>query len=685
MLYRLLYQQPIKAKYAHCRNIIMAVLMIISAGQISALASDGADRLAAGQDPDHGRPKGSAWTLTTPLGLREHAEIDTLLYNFQRHAIPSMATDAYATTGNAGAPGIDMLYFGRKAPTTFFFNDALSRWLPSVYNQKLYNVYSPMTLVGYDFAGGSQNHTDLFSVQFAANANRKVGVSAFFDFDYSKGCYDAQAVKNIFWGLGAYYYGNRYEMQTVFNMHNALGKENGGITDDRFITDPAQMQGGVNSIEPKTIPVNLSAAHSRLSGAQLLSTHALKVGYWDTEQVNDTLTRDIYIPAIRFLYTLKATGNKHYFINTNSTQGEKFWTNHYFSTSRTADDTRYWSLENTVGMEMLEGFKKWVKFGLSAYATLETRQFMLPSLYYGAIDKDNTALTPLPAGLDIAAKTTQNILWVGGRLDKRNGEIIRYAADARFGMAGDALGDIDLKGEISSRFKLLGDTVQIEGHGRLSNLETSWLLRNYISNHFAWQNNFGKVRSARFGGSMLIPWTGTTIAADFDNTQNLVYFSSAGLPTQYGGNVQVFAARLEQDLHFGIWNWRNRLTYQTTSNSDVLPLPTLAAYSNMYLGFKIVNTLDLQIGVDADWYSRYRGLSYQPATMAFCVQSADGLDVGNFILANAYVTAKIQKVRFYIMWSHFNAGLGKAAYFSMPHYPVDPSRVQFGLSIDFPD
>ena len=48
-------------------------------------------------EPDTVRP-GSAWTLTFPLGNHVESTIDTLTYNFQRRSIPSMVSDAYATT-----------------------------------------------------------------------------------------------------------------------------------------------------------------------------------------------------------------------------------------------------------------------------------------------------------------------------------------------------------------------------------------------------------------------------------------------------------------------------------------------------------------------------------------------------------------------------------------------------------
>ena len=45
---------------------------------------------------------------------------------------------------------------------------------------------------------------------------------------------------------------------------------------------------------------------------------------------------------------------------------------------------------------------------------------------------------------------------------------------------------------------------------------------------------------------------------------------------------------------------------------------------------------------------------------------------------------KLSKARFYVMFSHVNQGLfGGSGYFSMPYYPLNPRRLQIGVSVDF--
>lgn len=630
--------------------------------------------------------RNTAWTLAYPLGQHEESTVDTTLYNYQRIAIPAMYSDAMATTGNLGTQALNMMYFERPGYSSFIFDRSLSIWLPSLRSQKFYNVYTPMTLLAYNFAGNNNNHTDRLSAQFAGNVNRRIGVAAFIDYLYSKGCYANQSSKDFLYGGNVYYTGHRYEMQVLYHAFNFLNKENGGITDDLYITDPAQLQAGDTHVEAKSIPVNLSNAFTRLTGSRFFTTQAYKVGFWKEEEVNDTLTREIYVPVTKFIYSLDYETRRHRFLNKNSSNDQTFWENTYLTLTGTNDNTYYWQLSNSLGIELMEGFQKWAKFGLSAYATYRIRKYTQVTGHddYQGVDPDGDLLTPIPGNTDVIPKVTQSLLWVGGRLEKTQGSLLKYAADAKFGIIGEAAGEIDINGRIETNFKLFGDTVRLEARGGFSNLTPSWLLKQYVSNHFVWQNDFGKIRKFNVGGELNIPWTKTTVSANFESMQNMIYFDPNALPVQNGGTTSVFALRLHQELHFGIWNWNNTITYQASTNQDVLPLPALAIYSNMYLGFRAFRVLTLQIGVDCDYFTRYKGLMYQPATSVFHVQNhEEAIKIGNFPLMNAYITAKLYKVRFFILWSHFNQGWFTKNYFSLPHYPIDPRRLQFGLSIDF--
>ncbi len=643
--------------------------------------------------PEESLKEPSAWTLTYPLGFHIPAEVDTAQYNYQRRSIPYMASDAWASTGNLGAPGTNLLWFQRPERSDFLFYNSLEFWLPSFNKQKFLNSYVPTTILQYNYAGNSENHQDRLQGDFYGNVNRRIGIGAFVDYLHSKGMYNYQAAKNFNWGLSGYYLGDRYELQAFYQQYAHQNLENGGITDDLYITDPAVVQGGVTSVQYKSIPTNLTTAKNRLHGSQFYMNHAYKIGYWSDEQVNDTLTRDIYVPVMKILYTFDYKHYRHTFYE--RTVNTDFWQNLYFNDDDTYDNTTLNSLSNTLGVYLIEGFRDWMKFGLSAYATYQINNYKLPTYYYAKYyygdesdDEDipdvydPTGSTPLPEDVP-DPKHNQNFLFIGGRLEKAHGAILRYNADVRFGLSGDAAGDLDLSGQILTNIPLFKDTVAVEAHAGFHNNTPDWLSKHYVSNNFIWSNDFGKIRSLKFGGSIVIPWTRTKASIDVENLQNHIYFGSDYLPHQHGGNVQLMSVGLEQNFKVGILNWNNRVNWQVTSDASVVPLPQLTVYSNLFVQALLFKVLHLQVGVDCDYYTKYKGLEYQPATMTFCNQQETAL--GGYPFCNAYLNIRLYRCRFYVMMSHVNQGLFGSCYneFSLPHYPINPRRFQIGLAVDF--
>ncbi|MDE6300410.1 MAG: putative porin [Muribaculaceae bacterium] len=617
-----------------------------------------------------------AWSVDSPLGLRTDQPVDTLPDNYAQRFVPSAQTDAYATTGNYGAEGIDMIWMTRPERSTFFFADALKAWTPSLSKMRFYNTRVPMTLLSYNTAGGRDNAQERLSAIFSGNINAKAQVGAYLDYIYSKGCYQNQADKNLIWGFSGSYLGDRYEMQAFFNQYNSLNKENGGLTNTLYITDPALVQGGVTSVDPKTIPVRLSSAHTRVRGRHLWINNRYKVGYWHHETEGDSIVSSTYIPVTSFIYTLDFRDNSHTFRNDAPGEAAGFFDNTYITPGATVDHTSWWQLQNTVGVSLLEGFHKYAKFGLAAYFTHELRHFRQTDYQTEASEN----LSEWPQGVSIAPTATENHARIGAQLTKQQGAILRYSATGELGIVGAAAGDVRIIGNIDTRIPLRFDSVEVNAFARFTNEKPSYLLRNYLSNHFIWQNDFGKERRLSLGGAVTSRRTGTTASIQVDNVQNHVYFGPVYLPVQYGGSVQIFSLRLQQNIRLGWFNWDNTVTYQTSSDANIIPLPALAVYSNLYFKFNIA-TLKVQLGLDCDWYTRYYAPKYQPALASFANQNE--IKLGNYPFANVYANLKLSKVRFYVMMSHINQGWFSKNYFSVVDYPLNPRRFQIGLCVDF--
>ena len=651
---------------------ILVIITILSA----AFSSVAADKLPSDS-------LSVAWRVLQPLGLRERAPLDTLLYNYYQTAVPSSLSPAFATTGNQASVGKNMVFMQSEPMSDFFFRDAKRFWIPSVESMRFFNTRIPMSILGYNTGGGREVAQDYLRLLFSGNANKRTQIGAMLNYPYSKGSYENQAAKGMSWGLSGSYTGDRYEFQGFFSAYNMINKENGGITDDLYILDPAQLQGGVSSINPKSIPTNLSSAHSRVKGKQFYMNHRYKVGHWREERdENDSIVSREYIPMSSFIWTLDYKDSSHRFTSSNAEQ-ESFWENHYFSDKATADRTRYNTLSNTLGISLLEGFNRYAKAGLAAFMTHEVRHyFQTPDTVAISGEERPEGLTPYPLASRLAHRQTENLLYVGAQLTKQQGRILNYDATVRIGLMGPAAGEIKADGNLTTRIRLLGDTVSLKGYGHFSNSTAPFLMNNYVSNHFIWRNDFGKIRRLRFGGILNLPHTGTNINVGAENIQNYIYFGPDCLPAQYGGSLQVFSVQLQQDFQWRALNWRNTVIYQTSSNEDVLPLPKLAVYSNLFLHFRVARVLEVQFGVDLDYYTRYHAPSYQPATMAFCNQKE--IECGNYPFMNAYVNMKLSRARFFVLFSHVNQGMfGGNNYFSLPHYPLNPRRFQMGVVVDF--
>lgn len=630
-----------------------------------------------------------AWTDLQPLGLREPSTIDTAFIDYSLRSVPSAVTPAWATTGNLGDPGTNLIFFDRKPMTDFFFADGLWPWVPSLEKIKFYNTRIPMTLVSYNFGGDRYNGQDRLNAIFSGNVNKQLQFGAILDYLYSKGSYDNQAVKNFTWGLNGSYIADKFEVQFYHYHYNLSNRENGGITDDLYITDPAEVQGGTTSINPKSIPTNLTQAQNRTKSTDVFINAKYKLGFYRDILQEDSTVIEEYVPVTAFTWTLNWNEGKHKFTNANAQQDAEFWPERYLTADGTTDHTSYSSVKNTLGLSLLEGFNKYAKFGLAAYASIDLRSYKqtADSMLYMPVEEKPRGLDEYMGEIPVSRKNEAQFS-IGAQLTKQTGSILKYEATAELGVTGRTAGDVKIDGNINTKIPIFKDSLGLMAYGSFKNEAPSYFVENFISNHFIWKNDFGKTRRVRLGGELTVPFSRTRLNIGVENIQNYIYFDYNCMPVQHDGNVQIFSAILWQNFAFKAWHWDNQLILQTSSNSDVIPMPKFVVNSNMYLRFKIARVLDVQFGVNCDYYTKYDAIGYQPETMTFhnynVPDAEERIKLGGFPFMNAYLNMKLGKTVFYVMFSHVNQGLfGKPDYFSLPHYPLNPRRFQLGLSIQF--
>ena len=629
-----------------------------------------------------------AWRLSETLGTRYSVPIDTLHLNFYQTDQPYSWDDGSTGAGYLGGPSMSRIVLNRDEMPEFIFKFPFMRNIVTPQTYTFYNTRLPMTLLSYMSGASKENRNDDLKATLSGNVNKKLGFEGNAQLLHNKGFYARQRNKNFNWQLAANYICDKYQLDVMFNAYNLTLQENGGIADDAFILRPDEVDNGRGNVDDKDIPVNLNGALTRLRGKNVYATHRYNWGNYKTKVINDTLSVEEYVPIMSFIHTFDFEDNQRGFTDNNADDNKNFFKNSYINSNETKDTTSYWKISNTLGVSLLEGFTKRAKMGVSAFATYEVRRFKLmptPSPQ----EANKQPQLPLLPGEEYPFSSeqnmltfTDNILWVGGELSKRQGSILTYDVKGKWGLSGSELGSMDIEGGVQSKFKFLKDSLSIRAYGFFKNIEPAFYTKRYNSNHFVWNNDFGKIRKFRVGGEVVIPGWGTYLNVGFENVQNHVYFNKDNLPTQDSDNIQIFNATLKQRLKLSIVHLDLEAIYQASSKQSVIPVPALSAYGNLYVLFKIAKVLETQIGVDCRYNTLYYSEIYNPATATFRVQ--DEYKVGNYPYMNVYANMKLKMVRFYVMYAHFNQGLfGGNNYMNMPHYPMNPASFQFGVSIDF--
>ncbi len=394
--------------------------------------------------------------------------------------------------------------------------------------------------------------------------------------------------------------------------------------------------------------------------------------------------KDEYVPVTSFIHTMKLDNYKRIY-QAYSTPAD-FYADNYvagpYAGDSIYDKTSHLRLQNTFAISMLEGFNKWAKAGVKAFVTSDLRRFVLPS------SDSNTATTSY----------NEHNLSVGGQLSKTEGKTLHYNVTAETWLLGEDLGQLKIDGAVDLNFPLFGDTVTLAAKGFFHRNNPTFYYRHYHSRHFWWDNtSLSKELHSRVEGLFSYRKTNTTLRVAFDEIQNYTYLAmgyniaddhsrkgNTMEVRQKGGAITLLTLSLAQNFKLGPLNWENVITYQKSTDNDVLPVPDLNIYTNLYLRIKIAQVLKCDFGADGRYFTKYYAPDYSPALGQYAVQTGDNrVQTGNYPLVNIYANFHLKHTRFFVMMSHVNAGSGNRQYFLTPHYPLNQRVFRFGLSWNF--
>lgn len=722
-------------------------------------------------------PKGlKVWTVDERFGERIAAEPDTMPHMYMNSIFTSGLRGEYNTLGNLGSPRINRIFIDRTAPSQFMFIQPYDYFITPVDQFQFTNTLSPITNISYNTCGDRTNGEDHFKALFAVNAGKRLGLGFKFDYIYGRGYFQNQSTSHFNYSMYGSYLGERYNAHLLISFNHEKVAENGGITDDQYITHPETFEDNFRDSE---IPTVLQQNWNRNDNQHIFFTQRYSLGFrrkvkmtedeirakkfaiesqkenearksreearkkaardgrdFDEDafnerktyagrpdnaviagnepadttksdngrisvdkaaadsllQANNNLGKENadtawmkyeYVPVTSFIHTLKFDNYsriyqaydtpENYYASTFHVVGERFVGDSIY------DKTTHYSIKNTFAIALLEGFNKWAKAGLRAFVTSDLRHFTLPD----SVKSESTY--------------NEHNLSVGAQLIKTQGNMLHYNLTAETWLLGEDAGQLKIDGRADLNFRLFKDTVTLAARAFLHRVNPTFYYRHYHSKHLWWDNSGldQEIRS-HLEGELSLKRTRTKLRVAYDNLQNYTYFAQTYNITEDFGrtgntvsvrqnskNMSLITVQLSQDFKLGPLNWENVLTYQKSTDEDVLPVPTFNAYTNLYLHFRIAKVLTVDLGGDLRYFTKYKAPDYSPALAQYTVQDngQSYVEIGNYPIVNVYANMHLKHTRFFVMMSHINSGSGDR--FLTPHYPINGRIFRFGVSWNF--
>ena len=410
------------------------------------------------------------------------------------------------------------------------------------------------------------------------------------------------------------------------------------------------------------------------------------------DSIDATMKKE-YVPVTSIIHTLELHNYKRIYQAYFSPQEYYFKRNYTTLGGDSIEDiTKHFQVKNTLGLALLEGFNKYMKAGLKAFVTHEYRRYDMPDTLGTSVFQQ---------------RWTEHNVSVGGQINKTEGKTLHFNLTGEFWMAGEDAGQLKLDFNTDLNFKFLKDSIRIAAKAFFHRTNPSFFYRRYHSQHLWWdrQNDFKQEMRTRIEGNLSYSLTNTRLRLAIEEVQNYTYFGMSYDHTyenlnpdspdgrknmtadvyQEGGNINLLTAQLFQNFRLGPLNWENIITYQNSSNKEVLPLPALNIFSNLYLKFKIARVLNVELGGNVTYYTKYEAPDFCPMINQFAIQKneANRVELGEFPFVDVYANLKLKGVRFFVIMSNVLYSSANRKYFTTPHYPMNGQVLHMGVSWPF--
>lgn len=439
----------------------------------------------------------------------------------------------------------------------------------------------------------------------------------------------------------------RYFLNAHFTGQDISNQENGGIV------DVSQFESGdPNYTKRDGIDVYFSDATSMLKGNRFFIDHSFKLS---KDNPNSLVFRHQFNQEFKFFEFTQPTVSTRY--------GASF-SNHI------NNKTRYNHLYNKFG----------VAYKTKSYGDLtffvEDNNY---NYFYDSVVYDASGNVTVPNALSDRINT------IGGNYTYFTNKIIAKLQVSQ-AISDHAISMIDANATYKVNDKLQF-TLNYQKQTSLPNLNYTLYQSDYTQ--YNWYRDFKSEKTNQLTFTATSKWINFSaqykVLKDylyFDNTTNDIA-SLLVTPVQYDKTINYLSVKASKEIKFWKLALDNTVLYQNVDQSSpIVNVPQLTTRNTLYFtDYVFKKAMLLQMGVTANYFTKYYANDYNPLLGEFYVQNET--KIGAFPLLDFFVNARVRQTRLFLKAEHFNSSMSGYNYYSAPNYPYRDFMIRFGLEWNF--
>ena len=646
--------------------------------------------------------------------LREQDSDTSFNYNFYDYSF--MKKDVNATwLGVAGSPVQLYDFFKREEERNVVFFTPFREYSYSPETLPMFNTKTPYTELAYWgtlFANQEKEETNV-KVLTTQNITPELNLTLLYNRFGGNGMLRREDYSNRTLVIATNYVGKKYMMHAGYIWNKIHNSDNGGVQDLFWIRD--------TTVDSREIEVYLKDAKSERKKQTVFLDQSYRIPFTFIEDIRKAKERKLQ-EAVRD--SIMASGDsiaiaaykkaeeeklaaesqaeqkdsitvaddittafighsseysvfsKSYTDNiaTSDTPGREFFNNRfYLNPTKSYDSLRVMRLDNRVFLRL----QPWADDAIISKIDVGIGDKLLN--YYSFRPQDY---------LTGSHTVVQNSAYIYAGTKGLYDKYLKWNAFGDYTFAGHELNDFSIKADVSFSMypfrKQRHSPLTIGARFETNLREPDYYQQHLYTNHYMWNNSFGKISTTKVEATLDIPSWKTAAKIGYALLGNNIYYDTEGIARQNQTPMSVFTTSLSQDFKAGAFHFDHQALLQFSSNNNVLPLPLLALNFKYYVEFNVVrNVMKMQIGANALYTTKWYAPAYNPVLGVFHNQNTE--QYGDCPYIDAFINVQWKQASVFIKYVNANMGwpCKRADYFTAHGHIATQSAIKFGISWPF--